>query len=130
MSAICNAFISETQLILTLFVYAAKQPRSINLKSNEAYGVHGKTRDTPTNYYDIVLDESKVEDAKEPLHDNVTEASQQPIDVTYDEVPGPIYTTMIPVSQYLWKTKKLTMSTSTNLKLQKCWVKHARNKLT
>ncbi len=71
-------------------MYAAKQP---GLKSNEAYGVHGKTRDTPTDYYDIVLDESKVEYAKEPLYDNVTEPSQQPIDVTYEEVhvPGSIH---------------------------------------
>ncbi len=56
-----------------LYAHAAGSPHSISLKSNEAYGVHSETQDTPTDYYDNVLTESTAEG---PLYDSVTESGE------------------------------------------------------
>ncbi|XP_064386607.1 uncharacterized protein LOC135335114 isoform X3 [Halichondria panicea] len=49
---------------------------AVDLKSNETYGIHGEPRDTPTDY-------------ENPFGQPST--TQQPNDVTYEEVPGPIH---------------------------------------
>ena len=57
------------------YIYASteRSRHSISLKSNEAYGVHGETQDTLTDYYDNVLMESTAEG---PLYDSVTESGE------------------------------------------------------
>ena len=58
---------------LLVYAHTVRSPHSISLKSNEAYGVHGETQDSATDYYDNVLTESTAEG---PLYDSVTESGE------------------------------------------------------
>ncbi len=65
----------------SFFVCTARSPpHSISLKSNEAYCVHSETRDTLTDYYENVIDESKADEAntctEEPLYESVPDSGE------------------------------------------------------